>query len=52
MLFENCNYLVSNQMDYFSSMVSKVKLGEIITIANLEKSDVAKAEKFLTLIRN
>lgn len=39
-------------MNYFSSMISKAKLGEIIKIANEEQTDIAKAEKFLTLIRN
>jgi len=38
-------------MLYFSSMVSMPKLGEIIRLANKEKTDAAKAEKFLTLIR-
>jgi hypothetical protein len=33
-------------------MLSKVKLGELITIASKENNDVAKAEKFLTLIRS
>lgn len=39
-------------MNYFSSMLSKQKLGELITIAGKEATDIAKAEKFLTLIRN
>jgi hypothetical protein len=30
-------------------MISKMKLGEIIKIASQENSDIAKAEKFLTL---
>ena len=30
----------------------KAKLGEIIRIANQEANDIAKAEKFLTLIRS
>jgi hypothetical protein len=38
-------------MNYFSSMISKLKLGEIIRIASQENTDIAKAEKFLTLIR-
>ena len=42
--------IVKNDLNYFSSMISKKKLGEIITIANYEKSTVAKAEKFLNLI--
>lgn len=51
-LFNNCKELVSNDMNYFSSMISKVKLGEIIRIASQETTDIAKAEKFLTLIRS
>lgn len=51
-LFDNCNELITNDMNYFSSMISKLKLGEIIKIASQETTDVAKAEKFLTLIRS
>ena len=50
-VFEYCKNLVQSDMNYFSSMLSKAKLGELITIANQENDDVAKAEKFLTLIR-
>lgn len=50
-VFEYCKKLVSSDMNYFSSMLSKAKLGEIITIASKESNDIAKAEKFLTLIR-
>ncbi len=42
--------IIKSDMNYFSSMISKKKLGEIITIANNEKTEIAKAEKFLTLI--
>jgi len=52
MLLTNCRDLVSNDMNYFSSMISKKKLGEIIRIANQEQTEIAKAEKFLTLIRS
>ncbi len=51
-LFDNCKELITNDMNYFSSMISKLKLGEIIKIASQETTDVAKAEKFLTLIRS
>lgn len=51
-LLKNCRVLVEEDMNYFSSMVSKLKLGEIIRIASQETSDIARAEKFLTLIRN
>ena len=43
--------LIDQEMNYFSSMISKPKLGEFIRIANQENSDEAKAEKFLQLIR-
>lgn len=48
----NCKDLVTNDMNYFSSMISKMKLGEIIRIASQEKTDIAKAEKFFTIIRS
>lgn len=51
-LFNLCKELVTSDLNYFSSMLSKQKLGEIIRIANNEKTDVAKAEKFLQLIRS
>ncbi|MDR3182751.1 MAG: hypothetical protein LBT89_07515 [Planctomycetaceae bacterium] len=44
--------LLANDMNYFSSMVTKRKLGEIIRIASSEPTDTAKAEKFLSLIRS
>jgi len=50
-VLNNCKGLVTNDMNYFSSMISKLKLGEIIRIASQENTDIAKAEKFLTLIR-
>lgn len=43
--------LLNQKMNYFSSMMSKVKLGEFISIASQESSYEAKAEKFLQLIR-
>lgn len=51
-LKNNCRELIFNEMNYFSSMISKAKLGEIIRISNQEKTDIEKAEKFLTLIQN
>jgi len=51
-LLNNSKELVTNDMNYFSSMISKLKLGEIIRISSQETTDIAKAEKFLTLIRN
>ncbi|KAF0153240.1 MAG: hypothetical protein FD143_317 [Ignavibacteria bacterium] len=49
-LLNNCKELVTNDMNYFSSMISKLKLGGIIRIASQETTDIARAEKFLTLI--
>ncbi len=43
--------LLKQEMNYFSSMASKKKLGEYIQIANQEDLNEAKAEKFLQLIR-
>jgi hypothetical protein len=46
-----CENLVNSDLYYFSSMISKKTLGQIITISSKEKTDIARAEKFLTLIR-
>lgn len=51
-LINNCRPLISDEFHYFSSMISKLKLGEIIRIANKERTDTAKAERFLHLIRS
>lgn len=51
-LLEKCTELVLKDMNYFSSMISSLKLGHIIRIASQESTDIAKAEKFLTLIRS
>lgn len=44
--------IINSEMNYFSSMISKMKLGEIISIASKENSVKLKAEKFLALIKN
>jgi hypothetical protein len=51
-LSQLCKVLIGTNMNYFSSMISKVNLGEIIRISSMEDSDIAKAEKFLTLIQS
>jgi hypothetical protein len=51
-LLNNCKILIDNDMHYFSSMISKTELGKIIEVASQENNDIAKAEKFLNLIRN
>jgi hypothetical protein len=43
--------LLDVKLNYFSSMISQKKLGEYIRIAHKEPTDEAKAEKFLSLIR-
>ena len=42
--------IVNSDMNFFSSMLPKKKLGQIITISAKEKNDISKAEKFLSLI--
>ena len=42
--------LVASNMNFFSSMLPKEKLGNIITIAAKEENEIAKAEKFLQLL--
>ncbi len=51
-LFELSKQLVESDMNYFSSMISKRSLGELISTANKESTNIAKAEKFLNLIRD
>jgi len=43
--------LLSDKLEFFSSMKSKEELGKIIEIANREPTFQKKAEKFLSLIR-
>ncbi len=43
--------LLSDKLEFFSSMKSKEELGKIIEIANREPTFEKKAEKFLSLIR-
>ncbi len=51
-ILELAKELVSTDMNYFSSMFSKTDLGKLISIASKEPNDIAKAEKFLSLIRS
>ena len=51
-LLEFLDSLVSKKREFFSSMISKQKLGQIIEVSNNETGYVAKAEKFLQLIKN
>ena len=55
---DNLNYfeqilsqIINTPFNYFSSMKSQQKLGEIISIAAQETTNLAKADKFLKLIR-
>ncbi len=45
------SHLIKQDFNYFSSMISKPKLGELIRISNQETEDIAKAEKFLKMLR-
>jgi hypothetical protein len=51
MLRELIGELIEQELNYFSSMISKPKLGELIRLASQESKDEDKAEKFLRLIR-
>ncbi|NCC17768.1 MAG: hypothetical protein EOM29_02395 [Bacteroidia bacterium] len=50
MLMNICKRLVESELHYFSSMISKKDLGQLIQISSKEKSDEKIAEKFLSLI--
>ena len=52
MLLGLIRHLIESDMNYFSSMISKRNLGELIAEADRESTDIAKAEKFLNLINN
>ena len=43
--------LIDSDAEFFSSMIPKGNLGKLIEMANLEKTYVAKAEKFLQSLR-
>ncbi|MBS4035723.1 MAG: hypothetical protein KGZ85_14735 [Ignavibacterium sp.] len=45
-LFSNCKELVTNDMNYFSSMIANAKLGELISIASQQPTDIDKAKIF------
>lgn len=51
-LFKIIQSLIFNEQDYFSCMLPKLKLGQIIELSNKELTFEAKAEKFLSLIYN
>jgi hypothetical protein len=42
--------VVNSEMNFFSSMLPKRELGQMISISAKEKDDISKAEKFLTMI--
>jgi hypothetical protein len=50
-LYKLTKEILSQDLNYFSSMISKPKLGNIIRLANKENTDEEKAERFLQLIR-
>ena len=47
-----CSSLLSNDRYYFSSMLDKYTLGNLITIASKENDNIQIANKFLSLIRS
>lgn len=50
-LYKRCEQLLLSDLNYFSTMIAKTRLGEIIGIANAEENEIKKAEKFLELIK-
>ncbi len=46
------NEVVDSDMNFFSSMLPKKRLGKIISLASKEADDISKAEIFLTLIND
>jgi len=50
-LRQNAINLLKEEKEFFSSMQTRKKLGEIIEIANKEAAYEAKAQKFLELLR-
>ncbi len=50
-LVEKTLELGKDEKEFFSSMQSRKRLGEIVEISNREKTDEKKAQKFLELIR-
>lgn len=51
-LYDLIKNLLFLDMNFFSSMLPKSDLGKIIQIANQENTNVARAEKFLSLLRS
>ncbi len=49
-LYDKCHELVKNDLRYFSSMLPRIRIGEIIQIASKEPSNEQKADKFLQLL--
>ena len=50
-LYNSIRVLMCEEKEFFSSMISKVKLGKLIEIANEERTYEKKAERFLRLLR-
>ena len=44
--------IVNSDLNFFSSMLPKKRLGQLITISAKERNDILKAEKFLSLINS
>lgn len=45
-----CKTLIEKEYNFFSAMMTKKRIGEIIRIAGNEPTDVSRAEKFLELL--
>ena len=44
------DHLLSQELNYFSSMISNQELGKLISIANRENNDELKGQKFIELL--
>ena len=51
-LIQAIKQIITEEREFFSSMKSKLKLGQIIEIANREQTYEKKAEKFLELVKS
>ncbi len=49
-VIKSCEELITNELNYFSSMMPTQNLGKIINLASKEPTDIERAKKFLKLI--
>ncbi|CAO81118.1 MAG: hypothetical protein KA963_05630 [Candidatus Cloacimonas sp.] len=50
-IINDCEELVTNEYYFLSTMLNKPQIGKYISIAAREKTDTAKAEKFIELLK-